>query len=276
MKDILPDVQKTLPIKNITNENPHVKTFWFEHTLHSKPGQFVMLWIPGLDQKPFSISYDYGDKFGLSIFSVGPLSSVLFNTTKVGDKIGITGPYGKSFSTGKHKHYIAVGGGYGSGPLGFLAEILENTGVTLDFCVGAKNKDLLLFEERAARLSHVSVHVATDDGSKGHKGYVTELLEDILKKRKDKKDIIVSACGPELMEKTVLDLANAYDVNCELSIERYMKCGFGICGQCSVDPLGIPLCTEGPVLSKDTANKLTEFGAYHRNKCGGKEYYKPS
>lgn len=272
MKDILPDIQKILSIKKITNENPHVKTFWFEHILRSRPGQFVMLWIPRLDQKPFSISYDSGNTFGLSIFSVGPLSSALFNM-KPGDKVGITGPYGRSFSTGKHKHYIAVGGGYGSGPLGFLAETLEHTGASFDFCVGARNKDLLLFEERAAKLSHVKVHVATDDGSKGHKGYVTELVEDILKKRDDKNGVILSACGPELMEKRVLDLANTYDVDCELSIERYMKCGFGICGQCSADPLGIPLCTQGPVVPKHIANQLTEFGVYHRNKCGQKEYY---
>jgi dihydroorotate dehydrogenase electron transfer subunit len=67
-----------MKIKNIIHENPSVKTFFFEHDLKSQPGQFVMLWIPGVDQKPFSIAYDDGKQFGLSIFAVGPLSKRLF------------------------------------------------------------------------------------------------------------------------------------------------------------------------------------------------------
>lgn len=266
------DKPLVLPISNIVDENPHVKTFWFEHDLNSEPGQFVMLWVPGLDQKPFSIAYDQNGRFGLSIFAVGPLSSKLFDM-KVGDRVGITGPYGKGFSVQEGKHYITIGGGYGAGPLGLLAERLQGRNASVDFCVGARSEDLLLFEERVAKLPHVTVHVSTDDGSKGHKGYVTEIVKGLLEKRENKNNVILATCGPELMEKAVLDLANEFDVAAELSIERYMKCGFGICGQCCMDPLGIAMCTKGPVVSREVANQLTEFGTYHRDKSGIKHDY---
>ncbi len=268
-----------LPIANINNENPSVKTFWFDYPLKSAPGQFVMLWIPGLDQKPFSIAYDTGKQFGLSIFAVGPLSKKLF-AMKPGDRVGITGPYGHSFTIKPNTHYIMVGGGYGAGPLGMLAERVaakEKGEVIVDFCIGAKNKDLLLFEDRAANLLGVTVHIATDNGSKGHNGYVTDLLENLLHesmKTSKHKNIIVATCGPELMEKKVLDICNQYDVECEISIERYLKCGFGVCGQCCVDDLGIRMCMEGPVVSRAVANQITEFGKYHRDKAGTKIYAK--
>lgn len=260
-----------LPIARITDENPFVKTFFFNYNLNSQPGQFVMLWIPGIDQKPFSIAYDNGSEFGLTIFAVGPLSKKLFEL-KPGDRVGITGPYGTSFSIQNDTHYITVAGGYGAGPLGLLAERLASTNSTVDFCVGARSADLLLFKERVAKLPHATVHMATNDGSAGHTGFVTDLLPELIQKSKDKK-ILLTACGPELMEKKVLDCANANNVDCEVSIERFMKCGFGICGQCCVDPLGLRMCMEGPVVNRTTANTISEFGKYHRDKSGAKIFY---
>ena len=144
----------------------------------------------------------------------------------------------------------------------------------MDFCLGARDKENLLFEKRLSELSNLRMHVATDDGSKGHKGYVTDLLPDLIQNYSGDKKITLVTCGPELMEKKVLDAANNFNVDAEISIERYMKCGIGICGQCCVDPLGIRMCMEGPVVSKDIANKLTEFGKYHRDKSGAKIYFK--
>lgn len=260
-----------IPVVEIVQENPHVKTFFFEHTLASKAGQFVMVWIPGVDQKPYSISYDTGDRFGLTIFAVGPHSKAMFDL-QVGDRVGVTGPYGNPFTLQPDTHYITVAGGYGAGPLGTLAEQAVELGCTVDFLVGARSEDLLLFQERAEKLNNCTLHVSTDDGSKGHKGYITDILRALLEE-KTSKPILVATCGPEPMEKAVLDLCNTHDVECELSIERYMKCGYAICGQCCVDPLGIPMCTVGPVIKREIANKLTEFGSYHRDKSGKKHSY---
>ena len=272
MKSTRIDKPLLLPIVAIKQENPYVKTFWFEHPLRSQPGQFVMLWVPGLDQKPFSIGYDTGDQFGLTIFAVGPLSKKLFELS-VGARVGITGPYGKGFRVQDNTHYITIAGGYGAGPLGVLAERLTtHENVRIDFCIGARSQDLLLFEERVAALPNVAVHVSTDDGSKGQKGYVTQVVEQLLNQTHD-QPVLLSACGPELMEKAVLDLANRHDVDCDISIERYMKCGYAICGQCCVDGLGVPMCTQGPVVDRTTANNITEFGKYHRDKTGSKHDY---
>ncbi len=271
-------------ISKIVDENPFVKTFYFDHSLGSKPGQFVMLWVPGFDQKPFSIAYDDGKTFGLTIFKRGPLTEKLFSLS-VSDRVAITGPLGTSFTVNPKLHYVMVAGGYGAAPLGNLAEVLANChpeldsgsmikqdpnfhrddSVKIDFLVGARNKDLLLFKERLEKIKNLKLHITTDDGSEGHKGFVTDLLPDLIK---DKTNTIVVTCGPEQMEKKVLDICNEYNVECEVSIERYMKCGIGVCGQCAVDPLGICMCQSGPVVRRALANQITEFGKYHRDKSG--------
>ena len=259
------DSPKQLKITKIVEENPSVKTFYFNHKLDSKPGQFVMLWIPGTDQKPFSVGYDDGKKFGLTVFKRGPLTEKLFEL-KAGDRVGISGPYGTNFSLQDNTHYIMVAGGYGAAPLGFLAEELQKKdGITIDFCMGARDKNLLLFEERLSILPNMKMHISTDDGSKGYKGYITDLLSDLVNEKS-----LTCTCGPELMEKKVLDMCNEKNTDCEVSIERYIKCGTGVCGQCTVDDLGICMCTHGPVVKRDLANKITEFGKYHRDKSGAK------
>lgn len=272
-----------IKISNIETENECVKTFYFEHTLNSKPGQFVMLWVPGIDEKPFSIAYDDGKKFGLTIFKRGPLTNKLFEM-KISDRVGISGPFGTAFSVLPNKHYIMVAGGYGAAPLYNLASVISNpNGVRdlsqtkIDFCIGARTKDLILFKEKLNTVPNLKLHIATDDDSEGHKGFATDLLEKIILKKDpsspsapqdDNSRELVVTCGPELMEKKVLDICNQHNVQCEVSIERYMKCGIGVCGQCAVDELGICMCTHGPVVNRDLANKILEFGKYHRDKTG--------
>ncbi|MFA7653930.1 MAG: dihydroorotate dehydrogenase electron transfer subunit [Candidatus Magasanikbacteria bacterium] len=296
-----------LKISKIVDENPFVKTFYLQYELKSKPGQFVMLWIPGYDQKPFSIAYDDGQSFCLTIFKRGPATEKLFDM-KAGDRVGISGPYGTSFTVDPELHYIMVAGGYGAAPLGNLAEALANChpresgdlpnkvadsrfrgndNVQIDFIAGARNKNLLLFKDRLTKIENLKLHIATDDGSEGHKGYVTDLLSAILNEAKnpltngerdpsprsggtqdDNSHVLVVTCGPELMQKKVLDICNKFNIDCEVSIERYMKCGVGVCGQCAVDGPGFCMCQDGPVVKRELANKIEEFGKYHRDKSG--------
>ena len=114
----------------------------------------------------------------------------------------------------------------------------------------------------------VKLHVATDDGSVGKKGYNTLILEELIANKKGKKIGCVYACGPEPMMKKVSDICFASKVNAQISVERYMKCGFGVCGQCSVDPKGFRTCVEGPCVSNEVARSVVEFGKYHRDKTG--------
>ncbi len=104
-----------------------------------------------------------------------------------------------------------------------------------------------------------------------------EVCQKGLKGKKGKEGIDpidqVFACGPELMLKAVSEVTAKYNIPSQLSLERYMKCGYGLCGNCVVDPLGIRLCTEGPVVKNDACVKIEEFGKYHRDALGKKHTF---
>lgn len=276
-----------LPIKKIIRETPFVKTFQFDYQLNSKPGQFVNIWLPRVDEKPMSIAYDGGKEFWLTIFAVGDMTKKL-HELKVGDKVGIRGPFGKAFEFKKGQHLITVGGGYGAAPMYFLAKEAVKQGCTIDFVVGARSKEHLLYLDRVKKLKGVKVHVATDDGSVGEKGYNTVLLEKLLETMKKGKKAgakagagtsarlartTVYAVGPEVMMKRVSDICFQRKVDCQVSLERYMKCGFGVCGNCCVDDSGITVCTEGPAMDHLKARKTKEFGVYHRDSVGKKHSF---
>lgn len=258
-----------LPIADIVQETENVKTFFFNVELHSKPGQFVIMWIPRIDEKPFSIAYDENGRLGLSIAKVGRFTEKLFEYNK-GDLVGIRGPYGSAFTlTDGVKRILLVGGGYGVAPLATLAGQALSQSTTVDFCNGARTKSLLLFMKRLQALN-VNLHISTDDGSEGHKGFVTDVVEQLLES--NTYDCVYT-CGPELMEKKVVDLAAAKNITTQVSIERYMKCGFGICGACCVDDSGQRMCLEGPVVSGEFAKAQSEFGKFHRIASGHKIFF---
>lgn len=259
----------SLPIQKIINENENTRTFVFNYDLKSKPGQFVMLWIPGVDEKPFSVCFDDKGEFWLTICKVGPATEELFKL-KEGDLVGIRGPFGTAYEFEEGAKLALVAGGYGAAPMYFVAREAIEKNCEIDFFVGARTEDLLLFTQKVMALGSVDLHIATDDGSVGHKGFVTEILKKVLE---EKEKDHVFACGPDRMMKAVGEIAEAAKVSCSLSMERYMKCGFGVCGQCALDDTGICVCKEGPVMDWDLVKKVEEFGKYHRDAQGKKHYY---
>jgi dihydroorotate dehydrogenase electron transfer subunit len=152
----------------------------------------------------------------------------------------------------------------------FAATEAAKDGCTLDVIIGARGKDHLLYVKEFGKLPKTTVHIATDDGSEGHKGYNVDLLPGLLKN--GGVDLVFS-CGPERMLLKVSDITFEHKIPSQLSLERYMKCGYGLCGNCVVDPLGIRLCTEGPVVKNETARKIAEFGKYHRDELGKKHSF---
>lgn len=287
---------KVLPIKKIVRETENIWTFIFDyskfsHLGRSKPGQFVMLWIPGVDEKPFSIAYDDGKEAWLTIAKVGPATSELFKL-KEGDLVGIRGPFGTSYEWSAGEHLALLAGGYGAAPLYGVAAAAVKDGCKVDFIVGARSASMLLYEKRVGELGKVAAksggsvtyHAATDDGSKGHKGYNTEVLEEILASTGGSPGVSrgskgpgasggvarIFACGPEMMMKKAAEIARTKGLKCQLALERYMKCGFGVCGQCCVDDSGICVCKEGTVFDGEVALGFSEFGRYHRDSVGRK------
>ncbi|MEE9323693.1 MAG: dihydroorotate dehydrogenase electron transfer subunit [Candidatus Aenigmarchaeota archaeon] len=244
----LPEIAR---IEKIVQENPYVKTFFFDREIDPKPGQFVMVWIPGLDEKPFSMSYT-GKETGITVERKGKFTEKLFSM-KAGDSVGLRGPYGNGFIP--KANACVVAGGCGIAPLSPLIGKLKNPFVIL----GARSKDRLIFEKR------FNAKVTTDDGSFGEKGFTTDVLENALK---DKKFEVVYTCGPEVMMRKVFEICEREGIECQASLERYMKCGFGVCGQCEIN--GFRMCKDGPVFFPEQLREMGDFGKEARLKTGKK------
>ncbi len=263
---ILNTIPKTVTIKAILEESELVKTFVLDHSVGAKPGQFVNVWIPRVDEKPFSVAMDDGKEMHLTIAAVGPFSKRL-HELKVGDRVGVRGPFGTTFQSEPGEHLAFLAGGYGAAPLYFFAHEAVKQGCTVDFIVGARREDLLLYTDRIPKLEGVTLHIATDDGSAGHHGYNTEVLNQILE---EKKVDCVYTVGPEIMMLKGGQAAVERGIKAQISVERYMKCGFGVCGNCVVDGSGQPTCIDGPVMNAEDVFKLDDFGKYHRDALGKK------
>jgi dihydroorotate dehydrogenase electron transfer subunit len=273
---------KTYRIKHIKQETEMVRTYTFDGSLGAKPGQFVMVWLPGVDEVPMSVAYDDGATTKITFFAVGDMTDELAKA-QVGDLVGLRGPFGTCYEWEPGQHIVLVAGGYGAAPMYFVAKETVGHGCTLEVIVGARSKEHLLYLEELEALPHVSLHVATNDGSVGYKGFNVDILEKLLSscprdgKSAKKKECHpvdqVFSCGPEMMLKRVSEITAKYGVPSQLSMERYMKCGYGICGNCVLDPLGIPVCIHGPVMKNDLLQKATEFGSFHRDDLGKKHSF---
>lgn len=252
-----------LPIRKIVKENSRVKSFYFHYPLDAKPGQFIMVWIPGFDEKPFGIIVKDDNNFLISVANVGESTKQL-HQMKVGERVGIRGPYGTYFKLPLKGKITLVAGGYGMVPLAYLAKFAVEQGYKVDILLGAKTKTEFL-KYSWLKDKKIQYFLATDDGSAGFKGFVTDLFKEYLKKNKQAYFYFV---GPEIMEKKLVEICYRNKLPFEISIERYIKCGIGVCGQCCVDPYGFRMCIEGPVVNHKRLKKISEFGKYKRTASG--------
>jgi dihydroorotate dehydrogenase electron transfer subunit len=252
MSDQMPVITR---IVSVVQETPTVRTIRFDHQFDSAPGQFVMVWVPGVDEIPMALSaHD-----AITVQEVGDATRII-GESRPGDKIGIRGPFGNGFSVAGR--VMAVAGGVGVAPLIPLAR--QNTAVT--FLLGSRTAAELLYTEELGSCS--DLRIATDDGSAGYHGYIAGLLRE---QELDRYDTIC-VCGPELMMKSVLDVLEENEIAHigQFSLHRYMKCGVGLCGSCCVDPEGLCVCRDGPVFRGDILIN-SELGRYHRDASGRKE-----
>ena len=253
-------------IERIVDETPTVRTLYFHDPVLAdvKPGQFAMVWIPGVNELPMSVMVsNVDDQAALTVRKRGESSTALYNL-KVGDKIGVRGPYGNSFEI-KDGKILLIGGGTGLVPLMRLIKFTKPEN-TITVLMGSQTKDEVFFEETAKKLlvknSHEIIPV-TEDGSYGEKGYVTDVLEKLLEK--NTYDAIYT-CGPELMMYKTVQMAQKKGIFVQASLERMMKCGVGICGSCCVND--ILACRDGTIFDGDHLSQKSEFGHSHRTKSG--------
>ena len=255
-------------IERVVDETPTVRTLYFNDPVlaNVEPGQFAMVWIPGVNELPMSVMIsEKKDEAGFTVRKRGESSTALYNL-KVGDKIGVRGPYGNQFDI-KDGKILLIGGGTGLVPLLRLNAYAKSSN-EITLLMGSKTKEEVFFEETAQKFQKsfeqdVIITPVTEDGSYGEKGYVTDVLEKLLEE--NTYDAIYT-CGPELMMYKVVKLANEKGIFVQASLERMMKCGVGICGSCCVNEDLV--CRDGTVFDGQHLAKNSEFGHFERTKSG--------
>jgi dihydroorotate dehydrogenase electron transfer subunit len=256
---------RTTRILSVKTESQTVKTFTFKdrECAKAKPGQFLMLWIPGVDEIPLSILNAREDgTVSIAVRNVGEATQAL-NAKRVGEVIGIRGPFGNSFAL-RNGRILIVGGGTGTVPLYFLIKRLTHQAERSVLVLGAKTKDELLFMDEVKKTmegERGQFVATTEDGSYGIKGLCTEPLKELLEREKFD---VVYACGPERMIRKIFDLTKEYGIDFEASLERLMKCAVGLCGSCAIGKYCV--CKDGPIFnSKQLEEVKEEFGVSKRD-----------
>jgi NAD(P)H-flavin reductase len=217
-----------------------------EEAAVAEPGQFYMLaavagWGGGVDERPYlpravSVLYARDGEVGFLLEDVGPGTHRLCGLG-VGEDVYLVGPLGQGFTPPPPGiEAILVGGGVGIPPLAMFQ----------DRCGGQALLGFRTSEHAEAASLFAAPELATDDGSAGHQGHVTDLLDDLLETR---QDIVVFACGPPAMLQAVQSRVARHQVPAQLALEAPMACGYGACFGCVVDTVAgyKRVCVDGPV-----------------------------
>lgn len=232
-------------VKNTRRENYRTVTLALDQPLNAEPGQFVMVWLPSVGEKPYSVTS--GNPLTLTVVNVGVFSAALC-ALEHGDKLWIRGPFGHGFQL-QGQTLMLVGGGYGVAPLYFLSQQAVSQGCQVAVCIGAASAQDVLLRETLEDAG-CSVRITTEDGSLGDTGFVTELVNDLIP---DIKPDWLYACGPPGMLQAVSSLCIVHKLSHQLSWEAHIRCGLGVCGHCECEgihtslPAGWLVCQDGPV-----------------------------
>lgn len=240
-----------LRILRQVEETPSIRTVMLDGPTVAIPGQFAMVWVPGIDEFPMSVSY-IGRTMGITYQVIGDGTKALA-AMGPGEFVGIRGPYGRGFSL-IGRRLLVVAGRTGMAPLAPLVSQAVRARRKVDVVIGARSADELLFMSRAARAG-AKVHVSTDDGSLGFRGFASELADELL--RKNHYDAVY-ACGPEQMIVKIVRICSKRGVPLQASLERLMKCGIGVCDSCAID--GVHVCRDGPVFGLSELRRFKDLG----------------
>ncbi|MBP6021181.1 MAG: dihydroorotate dehydrogenase electron transfer subunit [Candidatus Methanomethylophilaceae archaeon] len=242
-------------IIGIVDESYDTKTFDFQWDEKADPGQFVMVWMPGAEEVPMSLSKT-GRIKSITVKAVGDSTRKL-HELGINDLIRLRGPYGKGYDLKKGKKYLIVGGGFG---VASIMPAIKETGA--DTIIGARTKNDVIMDDIAKKYS-ANVWISTDDGSMGYHGNAVQLMKE---KIKEKQYDAVLACGPEIMLYYLYQACVDANLDCQFSLERHMKCGNGLCGCCVIDDQRV--CKDGPVFNREQISKMKDFGTAKRDGCG--------
>ena len=242
------------------------------HGFTPEPGQFVMVSLPGIGEAPFSLAALPGEgtsdgTFEMLIRRIGRLTN-LITQQRAGDVLYVRGPYGRRVEWDQFEEstLVLLAGGLGLAPLRSVVRRAlgrRDRFKRIDLLVGARSPDELLFRNDllvwASRQDDVHVHLTVDAAREnwdGRIGVITSLLDGLAL---DSAGTVAFLCGPPVMYRHCLRRLLAmglYEHNIWLTLERRMKCGLGLCGNCQVD--GHYLCCEGPLVNWREVRHLRE------------------
>src|SRR3989344_2653614 len=209
-----------------------------DEIMPSEPGQFIFVWIPGVGEKPFSVMDD--DPLTLGVLERGEFTRKL-NSLQKGDSFYVRGPYGQGVNAPQKSNIVLVGGGCGIAGLYLLAKKLSRDSDVLTL-LAAKDREHIAYLDRFREYG--KVEIATEDGSLGRKGLVTDLMDNL------REGSYFFNCGPKAMINAVLplELKVSAPEMVYSSVDYMTRCGIGICGSCA-DENGRRTCIEGPFIS---------------------------
>ena len=256
---------RTARITRVLRMVSDMVTLYFKDEKCSKasPGQYTMIWIPGGEEIPMSLStINPGGESSLTVKGVGEATNTLCDMKK-GDKIGVRGPFGRGYTLFGNEPLL-VSGGSGMASLIPLAEAFIKKGVKPTFILGARTESDLPFRDRLEKLLCDGLVLATNDGSCGFDGSSSQCAEKLLAERSFDA---VYTCGPELMMVAVFEEADSRGLPVQANLERYMKCAHGLCGSCAIGPYRV--CTDGPVFDSEKLREVREdFGSRRMDPTG--------
>jgi dihydroorotate dehydrogenase electron transfer subunit len=211
------------------------------------PGQFVMVKVnsgyePFL-RRPFAILGRYEHTLEL-LYKIKGQGTRLLSRIGPGEAVGVLGPLGTGFSMpGKNEDPVYIAGGTGLPPILSLAETIRE-GVLI---FGAQTQIDIPLLSRIQAIGDIKLKVTTQDGSFGQQGIATDMLDTVVQEAQ--QPITIYACGPKGMLRAVSETAQRIGSRCEVSLEEYMSCGFGVCSGCVVETTNgnLRVCREGPV-----------------------------
>lgn len=262
----LPITSEITGIKTLSSNEKLFKIRLLDnHKLNHKPGQFIQLSIFGYGEAPISIasSPTRGSEFDLIVRKAGKLTSE-FHDYSVGNRIGIRGPFGSSFNTDiiKNNNIVIIAGGIGIAPLRSLIQyIIDNRSYYNDITIlyGSRSPEAIILEEEFYEWQQASINLQLTVDSTNTRpwthnvGLITKLISPLAI---EKSNTYVFVVGPPIMYKPIIKELDKKEISHNqiyLSLERYMKCGVGKCGHCTIG--NHYCCVEGPVFKyKDIKN----------------------
>jgi len=229
-----------------------------EREVSPVPGQFAMLWIPRVGEIPLSFADADGSRARFILARVGRVTGFIHEKIDEGSRIYLRGPLGRGFTQVSGERCLLVSGGYGLAPLYFLAKRLRERGCHVKMLLGFRSDREAFYRDEFERFCEVEV--AVEEGFAGFRGTVIDLLERVLERESFER---VYTCGKEEMMIEVSRRCLDKGIPVEVSLERYIRCGVGVCGSCVLEPLGLRVCKDGPVFDGTILLRLDEERARH-------------